>query len=82
MCANVRTRPVDFDTVGARVWSWRTRLPIASTETHLDRAIKLANASRYYEANIALKAIEDSVTMDSITCSDLPTTPKSAKNAS
>lgn len=57
-------------------------LPIATTETHLNQAIKLANESKYYEANIALKAIEDSVTMDSISFSDLPTTPKSAKTAS
>jgi hypothetical protein len=53
-------------------------LPIASTETHLDQAIKLANESKYYEANLALKAIEDSVTIDSISFSDLPTTTKRA----
>jgi hypothetical protein len=57
-------------------------LPIAPTETHLAQAIKLANESKYYEANLALKAIEDSVTMDSISFIDLATTPKSAKNAS
>jgi hypothetical protein len=47
----------------------------------LDQAIKLATESKYYEASIALKAIEDSVTMDSISFIDLPTTPKSAKTA-
>jgi len=57
-------------------------LPIAPTEAHLDQAIKLAGENKYYEANLALKAIEDSVTMDSISFSDLPATPKSAKNAS
>ena len=57
-------------------------LPIAPTETHLEKAIKLASESKYYEANLALKAIEDSVTMDSISFGDLPTTPKSAKAAS
>jgi hypothetical protein len=57
--------------------SW---LPIAPSETHLEQAIKLANDSKYYEANLALKSIEDSVTIDSISFSDLPKPPKSAKN--
>ncbi len=57
-------------------------LPIDPTETHLDQAIKLANESKYYEANLALKAIEDSVTMDSISFSDLPTATKGAKTKS
>jgi hypothetical protein len=57
-------------------------LPIAPTESHLDQAIKLANESKYYEANLALKSIEDSVTMDSISFSDLPTPTKSAKTKS
>jgi hypothetical protein len=53
-------------------------LPIAPTETHLDQAIKLARESKYYEANLALKAIEDSVTIDSISFSDLTTPTKRA----
>jgi hypothetical protein len=57
-------------------------LPVAATETHLDQAIKLANENKYYEANLALKAIEDSVTMDSIGFGDLPATNKTAKAAS
>jgi hypothetical protein len=57
-------------------------LPIAPTETHLDQAIKLANESKFYEANLALKSIEDSVTMDSISFSDLPAATKSAKTKS
>jgi hypothetical protein len=57
-------------------------LPVAATETHLDQAMKLANENKYYEANLALKAIEDSVTMDSIGFGDLPTTNKPAKAAS
>jgi hypothetical protein len=47
----------------------------------LDQAIRLADESKYYEANIALKAIEDSVTMDSISFSDLPTPPTAPKSA-
>ncbi len=30
------------------------------SEKHLDRAIALASDGKYYEANLALKAIEDS----------------------
>ena len=47
-------------------------LPSAPSEAHLDQAIKLAGANQYYEANLALKAIEDSVTIDSISFSELP----------
>ena len=54
-------------------------IPIAPAEAHLDQAIKLANESKYYEANLALKAVEDSVTLDSISFSDLPAMPKSPK---
>jgi len=57
-------------------------LPIAPTEAHLQQAIKLADESKYYEANLALKAIEDSVTIDSISFSDLPTPTKAMKSAS
>jgi hypothetical protein len=57
-------------------------LPMAPTETHLDKAISLANDSKYYEANLALKAIEDSVTVDSISLIDLPTNKKAAKTTS
>jgi len=56
-------------------------LPIAPTESHLTQAIKLADESKYYEANLALKAIEDSVTVDSISFSDLPVAAKSSKTA-
>lgn len=57
-------------------------LPIAPTETHLDQAIKLADENKYYEANLALKAIEDSVTMDSIGFGDLPKASNGAKTSS
>jgi hypothetical protein len=57
-------------------------LPVAATETHLNQAIKLATENKYYEANLALKAIEDSVTMDSIGFGDLPAATKTAKAAS
>jgi hypothetical protein len=57
-------------------------LPIEPTENHLDQAIKLANESKYYQANLALKAIDDSVTSDSISFSDLPMTAQPPHGAS
>jgi hypothetical protein len=47
-------------------------IPIAQSQEHLDRAITLANDGRYYEANLALKAIEDSVVAESVDFADLP----------
>jgi YfdX protein len=44
-----------------RVW-----MPLISTEKHLDQAIKLMNEQKYYEANLALKAIDDSLVVDSV----------------
>ena len=41
--------------------------PITSSEIHLDDAIDLADADKYYEANLSLKAIEDGITTDSMT---------------
>ena len=46
----------------SRVW-----MPISSSEKHLNDAIALLNDSKYYEANLALKAIEDGLTIDSET---------------
>lgn len=50
----------------------RTWIPIAASEKHLDDAIKLANDNKYYEANLALKAIEDGYTTDSVTLAESP----------
>lgn len=47
-------------------------IPIAQSQEHLDRAITLATDGRYYEANLALKAIEDSVVAESLDFADLP----------
>jgi hypothetical protein len=46
-------------------------LPLASAEGHLNQAIKLADDGKYYESNLALKAIEDSITTDSISFGDV-----------
>jgi len=55
----------------------RVLMPIVPAENRLAEAIKSADAGKYYEANLALKAIEDSTTVDSVTLSD---SPKSANN--
>jgi hypothetical protein len=39
---------------------------------HLDDAIKLMHEDKYYEAGMALKAIEDSVTTDLVTMVEAP----------
>jgi hypothetical protein len=57
-------------------------LPIAPSAAHFEQAIKLANENKYYEANLALKSIEDSVTIDSISFGDLPAPAKDAKTQS
>lgn len=59
----------------------RTWIPIAQSERQVDQAIKLADAGKYYEANLALKAIEDSATVDTATVVNLPKTNGVAKTA-
>ena len=44
----------------------RELMPIAKAATSVDAAIKLADDGKYYEANLALKAVEDSVTADTV----------------
>ena len=60
-------RLADIDVNYSRVW-----MPIAGSQNHLDEAIKLVNDGKYYEANLALKAIEDSLTTDSVTLAEVP----------
>ncbi|HET9032284.1 MAG TPA: YfdX family protein, partial [Dokdonella sp.] len=52
-----------------RVW-----MPMEQSEKHLDKAIKLAKSGKYYEANLALKAIQDNLTVDSVSLDELPKT--------
>ncbi len=49
----------------SRVW-----MPIEFSEDHLADAIALMDEEKYYEANLALKAIEDSLTIDSETIAE------------
>ena len=44
----------------------RVMMPLASTRKHVEQAIKLVGEHKYYEANLALKAVEDGLTLDSI----------------
>lgn len=62
----------------------RVLMPIVPAENRLAEAIKSADDGKYYEANLALKAIEDSTTIDSITLSDSPQsgTKQSSKQSS
>jgi len=50
-----------------RIW-----MPLASASGHIEQAIKLMNDQKYYESNLALKAIDDSLTVDSVSVTDLP----------
>jgi hypothetical protein len=44
----------------------RVMMPLTSTRKHVEQAIKLAGEHKYYEANLALKAVEDGLSLDSI----------------
>jgi len=57
----------EIDMTYSRSW-----MPIEQSKKHLEQAIKLAGDGKYYEANLALKAIEDGVSTDSVDLRDLP----------
>lgn len=57
-----------------RLW-----MPVARAERHLDQATDLMNEQKYYEANLALKAIGDSLTVESIALTDTPKKTESSK---
>ena len=44
----------------------------AATKTRLNKVIQQARDNKYYEANLALKAIEDGITVDSVSVTDAP----------
>ena len=66
----------EIDIVYNRLW-----MPVALTYKHLDQAIKLINEQKYYEANLALKAIGDSLTIESIALAEKPKKARTAKKA-
>lgn len=65
-------RPTEIDVKYRRFW-----VPIIPSKAHLATAIKLADDSKYYESNLALKAIEDSVKVDTVSLRGLPHQPNS-----
>lgn len=48
-------------------------LPVKLAQAHIDDAAKLIDDGKYYEANLALKAVEDSVFIDSYGIEEVPT---------
>jgi hypothetical protein len=44
----------------------RILMPIDATKKHVDQAIKLLDEHKYYEANLALKAVEDGLTVQTM----------------
>ena len=54
----------------------RVLMPLAATKKCLAEAMKLATEHKYYEANLALKAAEDGVILDSVSLADYKGEPK------
>jgi hypothetical protein len=57
----------------------RVLMPLQATTKHVDEASKLVDEKKYYEANLALKAAEDGLRLDSITLSETPKPKMAAK---
>jgi YfdX protein len=50
-------------------------MPLTATQTHLHAAADLDSKKQYYEANLALKAVQDGLKIDTLSLVD--TMPKS-----
>ncbi len=50
----------------------RVLMPVDATRRHLNAAETLLKSDRFYEANLALKAAEDGLLVDTVAMSDLP----------
>lgn len=55
----------------------RLLLPMTTTQDHIKTAKKLLDEKKFYEANLALKAAEDGVIVDTVALVDIP---KNGKN--
>ncbi|MGD9544202.1 MAG: YfdX family protein [Methylocystis sp.] len=44
----------------------RILMPIEATKKHVDQAVQLLGEHKYYEANLALKAVEDGLTVETV----------------
>lgn len=49
-------------------------VPMKYAKEHIDEAAKLMGEGKYYEANLALKAVEDAVVVETFTLDSAPTT--------
>jgi hypothetical protein len=50
----------------------RVMMPLQATTKRVDDALKLVDQKKYYEANLALKAAEDGLLIDSVTLTEAP----------
>ncbi|MCB1504266.1 MAG: YfdX family protein [Hyphomicrobiaceae bacterium] len=50
----------------------RLLMPVKATADHVEAAKKLIGEKKYYEANLALKAAEDGIVIDSVALVDIP----------
>ena len=50
----------------------RVLMPIKATDVHVDAAVNLLDQSKYYEANLALKAAQDLLQTDTVVFGDTP----------
>jgi len=57
----------------------RVLMPLKATLSKVDKAIALLKESKYYEANLALKGVQDGLIMDTIAISE-PVPPAKEKN--
>ena len=48
----------------------RVMMPMSATEKRLEKAINFANEGKFYECNLALKAVEDGLQLDSVSLID------------
>lgn len=50
----------------------RLLMPLTTTQDHIQAATKLLDQKKYYEANLALKAAEDGLVVDTVALTDIP----------
>ncbi|MGD9540209.1 YfdX family protein [Methylocystis sp.] len=48
----------------------RILMPIEATKKHVDQAVQLLGEHKYYEANLALKAVDDGLTVETVNLVD------------
>ncbi|MHB8884453.1 MAG: YfdX family protein [Methylovirgula sp.] len=66
----------EIEIIYNRLW-----MPVARAEKHLDQAVELIGEQKYYEANLALKAIGGSLTIESVALTEVPKKAQTAKKA-